>query len=51
MNRVKPARTDSNLHRDVAHRVLRIDSSARREGSVSRQLGDEVVRRAVGRVA
>jgi FMN-dependent NADH-azoreductase len=51
MNRGKPARTDSNLHRDVAQRVLRIDSSARREGSVSRQLGDEVVRRLVERNA
>lgn len=51
MNRGKPARTDSNLHRDVAHRVLRIDSSARREGSVSRQLGDEVIRRLAERNA
>ena len=36
---------DSKLPGGGVRRILRIDSSARREGSVSRQLGDEVIRR------
>ena len=45
MSHVKSVREDSNLHRGRVRRVLRIDSSASRQGSVSRQLGDEVIRR------
>lgn len=51
MKHAKPAREDSNLHPIGVHRVLRIDSSARREGSVSRQLGNEVIRRLAERNA
>lgn len=51
MKHAKPVREDTNPHPIGVHRVLRIDSSARREGSVSRQLGDEVIRRLAERNA
>ena len=39
------------MNKQILNRVLRIDSSARREGSVSRAIGDEVIRRLKNRHA
>jgi len=39
------------VNKQILNRVLRIDSSARREGSVSRAIGDEVIRRLKNRHA